>query len=90
MLEYSGGSCCSQSQQLSTVIARRRQQAAGGKRKTEISRRQQALAQLNAPVNSAHSLKLFYFVSDVVPCSSKTLKFFKVILFHFGRGSMLK
>ena len=22
---------------------------------------------LNAPVNSAHSLKLFYFISDVVP-----------------------
>ena len=24
---------------------------------------------LNALMNSAHSLKLFYFISDVVPCS---------------------
>jgi len=26
----------------------------------------------------------------VVPCQNKTLKFFKVILFNFRRGSMLK
>ena len=37
--------------------------AAGGRRLTEISGRQQAPAQLNAPVNSAHCLKLFYFIS---------------------------
>jgi len=44
-----------QSQHLSTVIGRCRRHAKDGNF--------QVPAQLNAPVNSAHSLKLFYFIS---------------------------
>ena len=59
-------SCCSQSQHLSSVIAWRHLQAAGSRRETvnsTPSRHQQAPAQLNASLNSAHSLKLFYIIS---------------------------
>ena len=61
--------CCSHSQHLSSVITvsglplGRRRQARDGEQHAF-----QAPAQLNAPLNSAHSLKLFYFISDVIPC----------------------
>ena len=50
--------CCSQSLHSSTVIAKQ-QQAVTGRQKSEISTRQQALAQLNSAHGKSFA-KLFY------------------------------
>jgi len=53
-------------------------------------RRRQAIEWLNTRVNSAHSLKLFYFISWWNHAWNQIILAAKIILFHFRRGSMLK
>jgi len=63
MLEFIRQTWCSQSQHLSSVIAWRRLQAPAGRRRQARDGEQHAFQepeQMNAPLNSAHSLKLLW------------------------------